>query len=157
LGCQKISGLAPLIPHADEDDTFCIRPLAERVSVGFTFPTVHGFDLVCLAKERDSAAGSDGRTFVRMAFVLMALPGTHFPDALLPSTDVSRSFTTSPGPVYLSSYGPGPWLTEPGILAKAASDIPSNCNPLETPGKAIPYVDKYKWISTRWARDRKTF
>ena len=54
-------------------------PLAERVSVGFTVPTVHGFDLVGRAIERYSAGGCCGRTFVRMTLVLMALSGNALP------------------------------------------------------------------------------
>ena len=45
------------------------------VSIGFTFPTVHGSDLVGRAKEDIASGESETRTIVRMTLVPMALPG----------------------------------------------------------------------------------
>lgn len=62
-----MSARIPLLPHADEYDTFCLGPLTERVNVGFTFQTVHSLERVGRAIERYSAGGCCGPTFVRMA------------------------------------------------------------------------------------------
>lgn len=83
-----------------------------------------GYDLACLAglaraPWRLTNAGEIVADSSALARLNDNAPSVQLYSYFEGARDVSRPFTTSSGRLYLSSHAPGPWLTEPGILAKA--------------------------------------